>query len=73
MAPVRGDGGGEMKDATPVIICGTIVFLFVCVISNLIGFSDGIDKIKLEAVLKGHAEWVADTSGKPQFKWKECK
>jgi hypothetical protein len=25
------------------------------------------------AVLEGHAEWVADTSGKPQFKWKECK
>ncbi len=21
----------------------------------------------------GHAEWVADMSGKPQFKWKECK
>jgi hypothetical protein len=26
-----------------------------------------------EAVQKGHAEWVADKEGKPQFKWKECK
>jgi hypothetical protein len=26
-----------------------------------------------EAVAAGHAEWVADTSGKPQFKWKESK
>jgi hypothetical protein len=62
-----------MKDATPVIICGTILILFVCVISNLIGFSSGIDKVKLEAVVKSHAEWVADTNGKPQFRWKECK
>jgi hypothetical protein len=62
-----------MKDATPVIICGTIVFLFVCVISNLIGFSDGIDKVEQEAVLKGHAEWVADSKGQAVFKWKECK
>ena len=62
-----------MKDATPVIICGTILILFVCVISNLIGFNSGIDKVKLEAVQSGHAEWVADKEGKPQFKWKECK
>ena len=62
-----------MKDATPVIICGTILILFVCVISNLIGFSSGIDKVKQEAVQAGHAEWVADKEGKPQFKWKECK
>jgi hypothetical protein len=31
------------------------------------------NQMRKEAVLKGHAEWVADTSGKPQFKWKECK
>jgi hypothetical protein len=32
-----------------------------------------MDKVQQEAILKGHAEWVADTNGKPQFKWKECK
>ena len=26
-----------------------------------------------EAVIKGLAEWVSDTNGRPQFKWKECK
>jgi hypothetical protein len=29
--------------------------------------------MKEEAIRAGHAEWVADASGKPQFKWKECK
>ena len=26
-----------------------------------------------EAVIKGHAEWVADANGNPKFKWKEAK
>jgi hypothetical protein len=42
-------------------------------VSNLCGINTGIDKVQQEAVLKGHAEWVADQTGKPQFKWKECK
>jgi hypothetical protein len=41
--------------------------------SNLIGFSRGIENLQREAILNGHAEWVADTNGKPQFKWKEAK
>jgi hypothetical protein len=53
----------------------TILFLviFSCTISNLCGIIIGIDKAQKEAVLKGHAEWVADTNGTPQFKWKESK
>jgi hypothetical protein len=42
-------------------------------VSNLCGINTGIDKVQQEAVIKGHAEWVADQSGKPQFKWKESK
>jgi hypothetical protein len=61
-----------MKDSLPLIPC-VILVIFACVISNLIGFTSGIDKVREEAVIKGHAEWVADQSGKPQFKWKECK
>jgi len=53
----------------PIVVSVLIAF----VASNYIGFVRGIDKAQQEAVLKGHAEWVADTSGKPQFKWKECK
>lgn len=25
---------------------------------------------KKEAVLNGHAQWISDENGKPQFKWK---
>jgi hypothetical protein len=55
-----------------IISCVGLVFL-ACTVSNLSGVNFGIDKVEQEAVLKGHAEWVADTNGKPQFKWKECK
>ena len=53
----------------PIVVCAAIV----CIASNRIGFCDGIDKVKQEAVNKGHAEWVPDSTGKPQFKWKEAK
>ena len=62
-----------MKDYAGLIIPCVILVIFACVVSNLCGFTTGIDKMKHEAVLEGHAEWVADASGKPQFKWKECK
>jgi hypothetical protein len=42
-------------------------------VSNLSGINAGIDKVQQEAVIKGHAEWVADANGKAVFKWKECK
>jgi hypothetical protein len=38
-----------------------------------VGFNRGIDKQQQEAVIKGHAEWVADKNGKPQFKWRDSK
>lgn len=53
----------------PVIL----LIVFICVFLSVVGFNRGIDKQQQEAVLKGHAEWVADQNGKPQFKWKECK
>ena len=63
-----------MKDAATFLIIPCVVLvLFACVISNLCGLTSGIDKMKEEAIRAGVAEWVADASGKPQFKWKECK
>ena len=62
-----------MKDYSPLIIPCVILVILACVVSNLSGFTTGIDKMKEQAILDGHAEWVADASGKPQFKWKECK
>jgi hypothetical protein len=37
------------------------------------GFYLGETRMQKEAVVKGHAEWVADANGKAVFKWKECK
>jgi hypothetical protein len=62
-----------MKDNPAVIIPIVVLAIIVFFASNRIGFVGGIDKVEQEAVIKGHAEWVADTNGKPQFKWKECK
>jgi hypothetical protein len=58
-----------MKDSfvlTWLILLGLFMSLFA-------GFYLCENQTRKEAVLKGHAEWVADTNGKPQFKWKECK
>lgn len=73
------NNGGNLKNkimdndkdwlVTPCIL----FILFLCVLLNVVGFNRGIDKQQQEAVLKGHAEWVSDKSGKPQFKWKESK
>jgi hypothetical protein len=62
-----------MKDNPAVIISIVVSVVIAFLASNRIGFVGGIDKVQQEAVLKGHAEWVADTNGKAQFKWKECK
>lgn len=61
-----------MKDYVGFIIPCVILVIFACVVSNLCGYTTGIDKMKEQAILEGHAEWVADASGKPQFKWKEA-
>jgi hypothetical protein len=62
-----------MKDYVGFIIPYVILVIFACVVSKLCGYNQGIDKMKEAAVREGHAEWVADATGKPQFKWKECK
>ena len=51
-------------------------FLFCIVGITLGAFAGqffGRSQMKHEAVLEGHAEWVANASGAAQFKWKECK
>jgi hypothetical protein len=70
---VRGDGGCEMSDKYWLVLAVLILVLFLSTISKITGFNDGIENMQKEAVIKGHAEWVADTNGKPQFKWKERK
>ena len=43
------------------------------IIGLALGIHLGNIQIKEEAIRAGHAEWVADASGKAQFKWKESK
>jgi hypothetical protein len=62
-----------MKDNPPLVTAIVFSVIISVLASSQIGFVKGIDKVQQEAVLKGHAEWVADANGKPQFKWKECK
>ena len=62
-----------MRD-TDVPAIQYVVIIVICVgVATLLSLARGETLMREEAVLKGHAEWVADTSGKPQFKWKECK
>jgi hypothetical protein len=63
-----------MKDTAPFLIIPCVILIvFACVVSNLCGRTNGIEQMKEESVRAGVAEWVADASGKAQFKWKECK
>jgi hypothetical protein len=51
-----------------------LVVVCCCVATaTLIALARGENLVREEAVASGHAEWVADKSGKPQFKWKEAK
>ena len=61
-----------MSDDTLAKLTGAVaVSMFV--IGIILGFTRGATLLREEAIRAGHAEWVADASGKPQFKWKECK
>ena len=55
-----------------VIPC-TLLFVVLITMCLIKEFDNGTDQMQQQAVLAGHAEWVADKNGKPQFKWKECK
>jgi len=65
----QSEGGIEVKDNLPLVISIILSVIIAFFASNQIG----VIGVQREAVLKGHAEWVADMNGKPQFKWKECK
>jgi len=65
-------GGGEMSDDTLAKITGSVaVSMFI--IGIIVGILRGDTALREEAILAGAAYYTNDTSGKPQFKWKECK
>jgi hypothetical protein len=59
-------------NASGTIVILAVIALCIAVVGSFGKFL-GASRVCEEAVLKGHAEWVADANGKPQFKWKECK
>ena len=59
-------------DASGTIVILAVIALCIAIVGSFGKFL-GAAHVYEEAVIKGHAEWVADTNGKPQFKWKECK
>lgn len=63
--------GIQMNDleSLPYILMMFLGLIF----GSMIGWAAGDNHKQQEAVLKGHAEWVADTNGKAEFKWKEIK
>jgi hypothetical protein len=62
-----------MKESNSEAIVILVIIALSVAASTFFGLAQGGNLIREEAVQSGHAEWVADTSGKPQFKWKECK
>jgi len=62
-----------VRDSDLSPIAQVLVLCFCVAVSICFGLDRGENLMREEAVLKGHAEWVADTSGRPQFKWKESK
>ena len=61
-----------MSDDTLAKITGSVaVSMFI--IGIIVGILRGDTALREEAILAGAAYYTNDTSGKPQFKWKECK
>lgn len=55
-----------------------MVSLFVFVLGALTGgalstftWKDAMHSMRVEALERGHAEWVVDSAGNTEFKWKE--
>lgn len=62
-----------MKDKDWLVMPCIILFILILVFLSITGFVRGTEKLQQEAIRKGHAEWVADSEGRAQFKWKEAK
>ena len=61
-----------MSDDTLAKLTG-VVAVSMFIIGLVLGIHLGHIQIKEEAVRAGVAYYTNDASGKPQFKWKECK
>ena len=62
-----------MKDSDLPPIVYVLVICFCVAVSTCFGLGRGEALMRNEAVLNGHAEWVADKEGNALFKWKDAK
>ena len=62
-----------MKDSDLPPIVYVLAICFYVAVSTCFGLGRGEALMRNEAVLNGHAEWVADKEGNAQFKWKDAK
>ena len=62
-----------MKDSDLPPIVYVLVICFCVAVSTCFGLGRGEALMRNEAVLNGHAEWVADKEDNAQFKWKDAK
>ena len=62
-----------MKDENALSAIAVVVSVGVFIIGAGVGVNTGRTEIKEEAIRAGAAYYTNDASGKPQFKWKECK
>ena len=72
MSDAQSEGRGMKDDNFTYKLIIALMFIS-WMIGALIGanLQKGIEQ--REAVMKGHAEWIADQSGDAVFKWKEAK
>ena len=51
----------------------SLCFILGMIFGAVFGGCTEVSHMKREAVRVGHAEWIIDANGLPQFKWKEAK
>jgi hypothetical protein len=53
-------------------ICGCLFIIIAILVTTIVIVADQKDSLKVEAVERGYAEWVVDSSGNSEWKWKEA-
>lgn len=61
-----------MTDDFVVSICRCLFIIIAILVTTIFIVADQKDSLKVEAVERGYAEWVVDSSGNSEWKWKEA-
>jgi len=61
-----------VTDDFVVSICRCLFIIIAILVTTIFIVADQKDSLKVEAVERGYAEWVVDSSGNSEWKWKEA-